>query len=1202
MKLLHSADLHFKPETADLAFQSLDVMAETGRREQVDLFILAGDLADCVVRNTAGSRFPEYLERVRRLADIAPLVMIYGTPTHDAEGSLDVFPTLESKFGITILEPGKAYFLHSLPSSSHLGLRVSEKANPETYEALLFGVPEPSKKWLAPYFDSKAETEQAVRDGLRGLFSGLGAIRRQYPTLPCVLLYHGQVGGARLQNGDLLDNGSGIRPSIDDLAAVGADYIALGDIHEPQRVGSLPAYYPGSAYPINFGETHEAGYNLVELTSTIEGGLWFCDVTRLPFGHPVNRKLTTRYPQSYTDKVLPGARTWLEITCTKEESAIVNTAFYEERLADAGAAPGSRVTLNVLPTETVRAGEIATKTKLRDKVTVWGENSAKTIAASVLEKADQVEAEAAASGAVGRGDRIVLNRLVLRGAIGLWKKSGLEEVDFNLDDLDPGLVALIGHNGAGKTTLLENMHPWPGLLTRDGTLKDHFQGRDACRDLYWTDESTSYRYRALITINAAVASGTTEYFLYCDKGSGFEPLPGIEGRKDGYVEAVNRLFGSQDLFLKSAFVTQRQPKGVPDIADATPKERKVLFSALCGLEYFEEYKARAKIKGDAVDQLASSKQTEIATLEARLPNADELRAVVVTHTEILADAKDELQALSEVGKHHAAKVDALGAQATANRQRAQQATEAGNLVREADQKAGRAIQDIGAAQQALSKRPQAEATVTEHTEKSKALAVEQEAYQKHLEAVAEERKEWDRLRADYEAKQTQERHDFEHLRTVHAETVKAAITIEAQAQRVLDNDQAELRASQNELARLTAELSRPVADHCPTCEQLLPEDRRQHVMTARLEVEAKRAEVEKDIVTAQLEIAKDAEDLRVKTLHRKDVETSAFPAPSFPPFVPPASTVPPFDSSRLNALRADLDFLDVEAARAILTAADQAQVRIEELTKQLADHQATATRERGREEQLRAELRPELDAELADAQRSLETARNAYREAQGRDARAQAALEQAQRRLEELSKDLQAVDALKTALAALQAETAEWRLLELACSDKGIQALELDAVAPSIAAIANQLLRDAFGSRYQLEFDTTRLSGTGKAQRQIEDFLIYVLDSETGERQEIATLSGGEAVWIRRALYDAFGVIRARSTGLQFLTVFMDEADGALDPEARLTYLRMLQSAHAQAGRRHSIIITHSAELQELIATRVEVAKLRPRVTREAVA
>jgi exonuclease SbcC len=1203
LKLLHSADLHFKPETADLAFQSLDVMAETGRRESVDLFILAGDLTDCIIRNTEGSRFPEYLEKVRRLADIAPLVMIYGTPTHDAAGSLDVFPTLESRFGITILEPGKAYFLTKHYASEGSAFNdVREEHRPDAL-ALLFGVPEPSKKFLAPYFDGKSETEQAVRAGLQGLFMGLGAIRKQYPALPCILVYHGQVGGARLQNGELLDNGAGIRPSIDDLAAVGADYIALGDIHEPQQVGKLPAYYPGSAYPINFGETHEAGCNLVELSMPHPDKVWCHYVTRVPFGHPVNRKISARWPSLYaSSQITPGANTWLEITCTKEESASVDVEKMVLKLFMDGVGPGSRVTLNVLPTETVRAGEIASKTKLRDKVTLWAENSSKELAATVLEKADQVEAEAAASGAVGRGDKIRLTRLILRGAIGLWKKSGLEEIDLNLETIDPGLVALIGNNGAGKTTILENMHPWPSLLTRDGVLKDHFRLRDSFRDLYWTDESTGWKYRALITVNAAIASGTTEYFLYVDKGNGPQPLPGIEGRKEGYVEAVNKIFGSLDLYLKSAFVTQRQPKGIPDIADATPRERKVLFSALCGLEYFEVYKKLAKERGDQVDARAAIKATEISTLEARLPNEYELGQALGAASGELATAKEDLQVLAEVGKHHSAKADALGAQATANRQKAQQAEDAHVAAANAGARIQLAREGITRAEEALGRKAQAEATIQEHTEKTQALAAEDAAYRKHLEAVADERKVVDGLRETHDAGNRKILADFETVRAQHETKVREARNAENEAQATLSNGIHELFACRKEVERLTSELAVPVADHCPTCRQMLPQEALSHVQEARKVLVDKLAEAKQDVSRVLDSQEKRGEAARLKTLARNDLEAQAPKAPTLAAFVPPPSQVPAFDVSRRTALQSALDFIDVDGARATITAADQAQVRIEELTKQLADLQATAERERKREAELRAELRPELDAELAEAQRSLEATRTAYRDAQGREARAAAALEQAQRRLEELSKDRQAVDALKTALAGLQAEVAEWKTLELACSDKGIQALELDAVAPSIGAIANALLRGAFGSRYQLEFDTQRLSGTGKTQKLIEDFLIYVLDSETGERQEISTLSGGEAVWIRRALYDAFGVIRARSTGLQFLTAFQDEADGALDPEARLTYYRMLVAAHEQSGRSHTIIITHSSDLQELIPNRVEVTKLKGRPDKEAAA
>jgi len=84
-----------------------------------------------------------------------------------------------------------------------------------------------------------------------------------------------------------------------------------------------------------------------------------------------------------------------------------------------------------------------------------------------------------------------------------------------------------------------------------------------------------------------------------------------------------------------------------------------------------------------------------------------------------------------------------------------------------------------------------------------------------------------------------------------------------------------------------------------------------------------------------------------------------------------------------------------------------------------------------------------------------------------------------------------------------------------------------------------------------------------------------------GDEQEISTLSGGEAVWVRKAIYDAFELIRAQNTGIQYCTVILDEADGALDHESRLRYLRMIDAAHRESGRYQTIIVTHSLELQE---------------------
>ena len=79
---------------------------------------------------------------------------------------------------------------------------------------------------------------------------------------------------------------------------------------------------------------------------------------------------------------------------------------------------------------------------------------------------------------------------------------------------------------------------------------------------------------------------------------------------------------------------------------------------------------------------------------------------------------------------------------------------------------------------------------------------------------------------------------------------------------------------------------------------------------------------------------------------------------------------------------------------------------------------------------------------------------------------------------------------------------------------------------------------------------------------------------------------------IERTLYGAFGVIRERSTGTKFLTCFIDEMDGSLDPEARMKYFAMLEALHHESGRKHTIVITHSETAQEAIAQRIIMAEL----------
>ncbi|KKK57125.1 hypothetical protein LCGC14_3057650, partial [marine sediment metagenome] len=236
---------------------------------------------------------------------------------------------------------------------------------------------------------------------------------------------------------------------------------------------------------------------------------------------------------------------------------------------------------------------------------------------------------------------------------------------------------------------------------------------------------------------------------------------------------------------------------------------------------------------------------------------------------------------------------------------------------------------------------------------------------------------------------------------------------------------------------------------------------------------------------------------------------------------------------------------------------------------------------------------PNIDAEHAAAIEALDDSREVWRACNDEVIRLQTEVKNLEKQIEELEGQRNTLEVLKEGIAEKQALIADWRYLERACGPDGIQALELDAMGPGIAEVANRLLAAAYGNRFQIEFRTTRIGGTGSKKKQIEDFQIVVFDSEDGGEQLLETLSGGESVWVKRAIYDAFGIVRDRNTGQRFLTAMQDEADGALDTDARIAYFRMLEAAHQESGRHHSIVITHSQEAQEMVSQRIVMRDLR---------
>lgn len=1147
MKFLHTADLHFRRERFDEAKASFDVLKEAART--VEFIAISGDTWDGPVQNTAGSRFPEFISMIQSLADLAPVAIIYGTPSHDTEGSLDVFNSIESRYGITILQPGTAYYFGGMAGDFYYPT-IRKHSIPGRDKALLFGVPEPQKKWLlAEAGATGGETaDEAVQGSMRALLLGLGGIRKTLPELPCVLLYHGQVVGARTSTG--YEASSSIAVTKMDMAYVGADYYALGDIHEPQQIPGLPAYYPGSIYPCNFGETHRAGCNVVDISGSR------VTIERVEFPHPQNMKLkTTAAAPTAPDADVYGKKVWIEITVSKEEAAKIDCDAILSKILGDGAMDGSRVTLDIIPTETVRAGAIAEKKSLRDKVLVWGENSATPITESILAKADDLEQHAKSIGVAISGAHIRIDKLILRGAIGLWEVSKKDEVVLDLESYGTGVFALVAGNGEGKTTIIENLHPWPQLLTRPGTLRNHFRLRDSERDLYFTDTATGWKYRARILINAAVASGATEYYLYCDKGSGYEPLPGINGRLEPYAVEVSRLFGSLSLYLRTAFLTQRPTKDAPDLAEATKGDRKALFAELSGLDYLAGHSAIAKQKADGKEIEVNNRKILLGTMDSLDNDIEEVQGKIEMLSERIDNLTSNISAIKELGRASKLTVESLRAKVatydTLIAARASLANKIELLIRD---------------------KATAESSMTRYKAAASNL-VPLRGRILQSEILTDKIGEMKSAKASLAS--------IEQMEMVQYR--KAVEKYNGERQKLVNESNA-LGASilglSNQISMYKKQLDEPISDKCPACGQALPESSMERFHEHR----------------ASIEKSKEDAELSLAGLQGTQNGVKACIA-SLP--VPQAPEARKFEKEdELAAAMKALSALQVAEARSEYAVSLQADAKMSELASHMEEIQSRIAESES--DLLRAdtilenEWSGDIKADLEQAIRRHDGLKDEYTALVADKSGSEAFIATFRGTLEKLEASVATREVLLAEQEVDAQELAEWRTLETACGKDGIQALELDALAPGIATIANNLLSAAYGNRYQIEFRTTRIAGKGSKSKQIEDFLIYIVNQETGTEKELSVLSGGEAVWIRRAIDDAFAAIRSRNLGTQFLTTIMDEADGALDPSARMAYYRMLLAAHAESGRFQSILISHSTEIQSM-AEVIRVADLPSR-------
>jgi exonuclease SbcC len=745
----------------------------------------------------------------------------------------------------------------------------------------------------------------------------------------------------------------------------------------------------------------------------------------------------------------------------------------------------------------------------------------------------------------------------------------------------------------------------------------------------------------LIQIDGLNKSGSCKYFIFRQTegltGAEWEPLPGVDGNLKPYEDALVSLFGSLELYQRTAHIAQRPTKNLPDLTDATAGEKKSLFVALAGIDYLQGFSDAASEKAKLEAAKAHDAEIKLQMLQAAIEKKPlEEKALKDSETN-LTIRKSELAEVTKQGKAAKAELERLQAAWNTEQIRQRQENEVKAVVDTASAEIGSLTLDIDILTDAAENKPRYEKDVAEYETLQKTIDAENMKKQEHTEANLKNQTDYTKAKAAYD----------ESVKAVERKRDVLCIERDA-AERLAENAENNIRRAETDEEVERDRLCKPLADrranvehqiltaknrielyerdaaeiteNCPTCGQHLPEakltelkaKREEYVRKIKTEesvIETLNAELAglEDKVREAIQQAADQRDAKIarekaeiqnqhdkiaeidKRIEELDQQISklAFGEPKVP-------EVKPFNDTALKAALARQQRIDIRQTRAALTQAQEAAVRIDAMKKQIAEK--TRLLKEKEAEYAKIRQNPEVGAKIKTG---LETATNRHTELteqyttiKAEIAGIEANIKAAKKTIEEIAEKANEYSGLQNNIQGAVKEGQEWELIARAFGKDGIQALELDALAPDISETANRILESAYGDRFRIEIRTTRIGGTGKKTKQIEDFLIYVIDSEDGEAVLLDDKSGGEAVWIKRAIYDAFAVIRKRNTAFAFLTCFQDETDGALDASAKTAYCRMLETAHAESHLWHTIIITHSNEVKAMIEQKIEMETL----------
>jgi exonuclease SbcC len=793
---------------------------------------------------------------------------------------------------------------------------------------------------------------------------------------------------------------------------------------------------------------------------------------------------------------------------------------------------------------------------------------------------------------------------------------GLEEITLDLSGLS-GLIALSGENGVGKSSVLENLTPYRTLFSRTGNLNQHFYLRSSEKEFHFTHEG--HEYRTLLKIDAE-----------SDRGEGFiwkDGVSEVDGKRQSYDRYIENLLGSQFLFQNSVFCSQDSNK----LTDLRTGELRQLFAEFLRLDKLQAWETTAKqcvniidaqkdqverrinAIGD-VDMQIIGKQGDLRNLSdeiivqtggynaqndelgKKLKEISELREVIASAEVTYKRREDAEAALKALLADRAKLQEEMVNDDTYFRQRL-------NVMRDDLKVCADTLERKDAILKAVTETKNLEAMLEEAAKDISGFREEKAVIEKDISNIRLNIAELSRERTERVPFLLEKQSDLRDWQGRRLTALQSELN-------ALDDDREEavlrhkLSGCEEKMKDLDA---RDPSCASTTCSFIIGAlqakenrqeiadaltKRKEQIETARAQMEAKIADGKEaiSILSAEIDALFSIEEERNAAI---DFQISSLKESQANIAVRLMAVIKLEEERAASHQSVQWMLKDARVLAAKATEIAIAGAKKSEIEKQIAELNGfAADTEEGHIRDIQAkDVQVAAQKALVEEIGIVDTIglSNQLRALDDQIAEIKQSIVETQQKISAREKTIAAVqteiatleasrleaEAAKVESKRLAGEVADWSYIRDACSKTGLQALEIDGVCPHIQHDATNLLFLTFGANYSVKIQTY------DELEKKEVFKIWVI-REDGEEALLDNLSGGQKVWLLKALRLALTLLSKQKSGRNFNAGMADEEDGALSVENARAFVALYRSFMAAGGFESFYFITHKPECLSL--------------------